>query len=58
MQQIQQMQQLQQFQQQIEAKKIEHSRRQLSQKKETPKIPKFYGGCDPKIYLDWEAQVE
>ena len=49
-------QQLQQFQRQ--AKKREHSRRQPSQKKETLKIPKFYGGCDPKIYLDWEAQVE
>jgi len=54
MQQMQQ--QLQPFQR--EAKKREHSRCQPSQKKETPKIPKFYGGCDPKIYLDWEAQVE
>jgi len=50
LQQIKQMQQ--QFQKQIEAREIEHCRRQPSQKKETPKIPKFYGECDPKIYLD------
>jgi len=58
MQQMQQQiqQQLQPFQREV--RKREHSRRQPSQKKETPKIPKFYGGCDPKIYLDWEAQVE
>ena len=56
-QQIQQIQQhLQPFQR--EAKKREHSRRQPTQKKETQKITKFYGECDPKIYLDWEAQVE
>ena len=46
-------QQLQLFQR--EAKKREHSRRQPTQKKEIQKIPKFYGGCDPKIYLDWES---
>ena len=55
-QQIQQIQQ--QLQHQRKAKKREHSMRQPTQKKETQKIPKFYGGCDPKIYLDWEAQVE
>ena len=35
-----------------------HSRRNPSQEKQTPKIPKFYGGSDPKIFLDWEAKVD
>ena len=39
-------------------RKIGHSRRNPSQEKQTPKIPKFYGGSDPKIFLDWEAKVD
>ena len=44
--------------QEREAMKRGHSRRNPSQEKQTPKIPKFYGGSDPKIFLDWEAKVE
>jgi len=39
------------------ARKRGHSRRKPSQEKQTPKISKFYGGSDPKIFLDWEAKV-
>ena len=38
--------------QEREARKRGHSRRNPSQEMETPKIPKFYGGSDPKIFLD------
>jgi len=41
-----------------EARKRRHSGCNPSQEKQTPKIPKFYGGSDPKIFLDWEAKVE
>ena len=34
------------------ARKRGHFRRNPSQEKQTPKIPKFYGGSDPKIFLD------
>ena len=44
--------------QEREARKRGHSKRNLSQEKQTPKIPKFYGGSDPKIFLDWEAKVD
>ena len=44
--------------QEREARKRGHSRRKPSQEKQTPKIPKFYGGSDPKIFLDCEAKVE
>ena len=41
--------------QEREARKRGHSRRNPSQEKQTPKIPKFYGGSDPKVFLDWEG---
>jgi len=44
--------------QEREARKRGHFRRNPSQEKQTPKIPKFYGGSDPKIFLDWEAKVD
>jgi len=44
--------------QEREARKRGHSRRNPTQEKQTPKIPKFYGGSDPKVFLDWEAKVE
>jgi len=44
--------------QEREARKRGHSRRNPSQEKQTPKIPKFYGGSDPKVFLDWEAKVD
>ena len=44
--------------QDIEARKRGHFRCNASQEKQTPKIPNFYGGNDPKIFLDWEAKVE
>ena len=44
--------------QEREAKKRWHFRRKPSQEKQTPKIPKFYGGSDPKIFLDWEAKFD
>jgi len=44
--------------QEREARKRGHSRRNSSQEKQTPKIPKFYGGSDHKIFLDWEAKVD
>ena len=44
--------------QEREARKRGHSRCNPLQKKKTQKIPKFYGGSDPKIFLYWEATVE
>jgi len=44
--------------QEREARKRGHSRRYPTQEKQTPKIPKFYGGRDPKIFLDWEVKVD
>jgi len=44
--------------QEREARKRGHSRRNPSQEKQTPKIPNFYGGSDPKVFLDWEAKVD
>jgi len=41
-----------------EPRKRGHSSRNPSQEKQTPKIPKFYGGSDPKIFLDWDAKVD
>ena len=41
-----------------EPRKRGHSTRNASQEKQTAKIPKFYGGSDPKIFLDWEAKVD
>jgi len=38
--------------QEREARKRGHSRRNLSQKKQTPKIPKFKGENDPNIYIE------
>ena len=35
-----------------EARKRGHSRRNPSQENQTPKIPNFYGGSDPKIFLN------
>jgi len=43
--------------QEREARKREHSRRNPTQEKQAPKIPKFYGGSDPKIFLDCEAKL-
>jgi len=42
----------------IDPRKRGNSRHNPSQEKQTPKIPKFYGGSDPKIFLDWEAKVD
>ena len=36
----------------VREKEIGHSRRNPSQENQTPKIHKFYGGSDPKIFLD------
>ena len=44
--------------QEREARKRGHSRCNPSQEKQAPKIPKFYGGSDPKIFLDSEAKVK
>ena len=44
--------------QERESRKRGLSRRNPSQKKKTPKIPKFYGGSNKKIFLEWEAKVE
>ena len=44
--------------QEKEARKRWHSRHNPSQEKQTPKIPKLYGGSDPKIFHDQEAKVD
>jgi len=44
--------------QEREARKRWHFRRKSSQEKQTPKIPKFYRGSDPKVFFDWEAKVD
>lgn len=33
-------------------------RHNISPMKQDPRIPKFYGDSDPKVYLDCEAKVE
>ena len=56
---------IQEYIQRLEAREKErepmkrgHSRRNPSQEKQTPRIPKFYAGSDPKIFLDWKAKVD
>jgi len=44
--------------QEREARKRGHSRRNPSQEKQTPKIPKFKGENDPNIYIEWEQKVD
>jgi len=44
--------------QEREARKRGHSRHNPSQEKQTPKIPKFKGENDPKIYIEWEQKVD